>query len=287
MTGGAELRALLDRDQTWFIPACFDALSALLVRQAGFDFGFISGYGIAATRLGLPDVGLATGSEMVDTIRTICGAVPGFPLIADGDQGYGTSMNVRRTTLEYARAGVAAIMLEDQISPKRCGHFGEKQVISREEARLKIRSAIDMRREYDLDILIMARTDALATHGFEEALTRVLEFEEEGADILFIEALETEEQMRTFCRSVKQITFANNFRGGRTPYLSRSTLTDIGFKVVTDPTLLFTATYAMQSHLKALATEQGEPLPLSTPFREMSEILNLPEYTKIAERYKS
>jgi 2-methylisocitrate lyase-like PEP mutase family enzyme len=287
MTSGAKLRALLERNGTWFIPACFDALSALLVRRAGFPFAFISGYGIAASRLGLPDVGLATGSEMTDTVRAICGAVADLPLIADGDQGYGTSMNVRRTTLDYARAGAAAIMLEDQVSPKRCGHFAQKQVISREEARLKIRSAIDARREFGLDMLIMARTDALATHGFEEALARVLEFEEEGADILFIEAMETEEQMRTFCRAVKKVTFANNFVGGRTPYLPRRVLIDIGFKVVTDPTLLFTATHAMQSHLKALAAEEGEAMPASTPFREMSEILNLPEYTMISERYKS
>jgi len=278
---------MLAKDVTWFIPACFDALSGILAQQAGSPFAFISGYGIAATRLGRPDVGLVTATEMVDTIRYICGSLPGFPFVADGDTGYGTAMNVRRTVVDYARAGAAAIMIEDQVNPKRCGHFDDKQVISREEARLKIRAAVEARDECGLDILIAARTDAIAPLGFDEALARIIAFENEGADILFMEALETEAQMRMFCDLAKKPTWANNFKGGRTPYLTRKTLVDIGFRFVTDPTLLFTATRAMQSHLKAFVAGNDDAVPPGIGFGEMRDLLKMPQYISTSNRYKS
>lgn len=285
MSAAHTLRGLLDSGETWFIPACFDALSALLIRQAGCRFAFISGYGISATRLGEPDVGLITGGEMADTVRCICGAAPGFPLVADADHGYGDAMNVRRTIAEYARAGAAAIVIEDQVIPKRCGHMDDKRVIPREEARLKIRAAVDARRELGLDILILARTDALAPHGFDEALVRMRDFEAEGADILFIDAIETEAQMRAFCRAARVPTWLNNFAGGRTPYLPRHVLTDMGFRIVLDPTLLFSATRAMQLHLEAAGRGDDDSLPPRVSFQEMAALLGLAEHRVISARY--
>lgn len=285
MSAAQTLREFLDSDGTWFIPACFDALSALLIQQARCPFAFVSGYGVSATRLGAPDVGLITGSEMAETVRYICNAVPGFPLIADADHGYGDAMNVRRTIAEYARAGAAAIVIEDQVIPKRCGHMDDKRVVSREEARMKIRAAVDARRELGLDILILARTDALAPHGFDEALARMRDFEEEGADILFIDAIESEAQMRAFCRAARVPTWLNSFPGGRTPYLSRQVIRDIGFRIVLDPTLLFSATRAMQLHLEAANAGDDARLPPRVSFQQMAALLGLAEHRAISERY--
>lgn len=285
MSAAQTLRKLLDSGETWFIPACFDALSALLVQQAGYSFAFISGYGISAARLGQPDVGLITGSEMADAVRYICGVAPEFPMVADGDHGYGDAMNVRRTLIDYARAGAAAIVIEDQVIPKRCGHMDDKRVVSREEARLKIRAAVDARRELGLDILILARTDALAPHGFDEALARMRDFEAEGADILFIDAIETEAQMHAFCRAVRLPTWLNSFAGGRTPYLPRSVLVDMGFRIVLDPTLLFSATRAMQLHLQAASSGDDASMPPRVSFQEMGALLGLAEHRAVSARY--
>src|SRR5436190_7111058 len=151
------------------MPGCYDALSAKLVADAGYKVTFMSGFAVSAARLGLPDTGLISFSEMLDTLRNCCAATA-IPMIGDGDTGYGNALNVQRTVVEYARAGAAAVMIEDQLSPKKCGHTRGKQVVSRAEARMKIRAAVDACAE--ADILIMARTDARALHGFDEALAR-------------------------------------------------------------------------------------------------------------------
>jgi 2-methylisocitrate lyase-like PEP mutase family enzyme len=194
-------------------------------------------------------------------------------------------MNVRRTVSEYARAGAAAIMLEDQVNPKRCGHLGGKQVVSREEARLKIRAAADARREIGRDILILARTDALEPLGFEEALARIVAFEEEGADIVFIEAVHTEEQMAELCRCAARPALANNFPGGRTPYLPRERLEQIGFRLILDATLIFSAVRGMQRHLHALSEGRSTSGPATATFDEMSEILGWAGYLEVSKRY--
>ena len=168
------------------MPGCYDALSAKLVADAGYKVTFMSGFGVSAARLGLPDTGLISFSEMLDSLRNCCSAAAKIPLIGDGDTGYGNALNVQRTVVEYARAGAAAVMIEDQVSPKKCGHTRGKQVITRDEARMKIRAAVEARS--GVDILIMARTDARAVHGFDEALARCRDFEAEGADIIFLEA---------------------------------------------------------------------------------------------------
>src|ERR1700724_438641 len=232
------------------MPGCFDGLSAKLVAEAGFRVTFMSGFAVSAARLGLPDTGLISFAEMLDTVRNCCGAAAKIPLIGDGDTGYGNALNVQRTVVEYARAGAAAVMIEDQVSPKKCGHTRGKDVISREEARMKIRAAVDAKANGD--ILVMARTDARAVHGFDEALARCKAFEAEGADIIFLEAPENEEEMRRFCSAMKKPCMANMVPGGKTPILSPQKLQEIGYKFRLYPVLpLCAAISAMRSTLTA------------------------------------
>ena len=202
MTPAKHLRELLAQPGTEIMPGCHDALSAKLVADAGFKIAFMSGFAVSAVRLGLPDTGLISFAEMLDSLRNCCNAAAKIPLIGDGDTGYGNALNVQRTVVEYARAGAAAVMIEDQLSPKKCGHTRGKQVVTREEARMKIRAAVEARA--DADILILARTDARAVHGFDDALARCRDFEAEGADIIFLEAPESEDEMRHFCAAMRK-----------------------------------------------------------------------------------
>ena len=177
---------------------------------------------------------------MVDAARTICAAVS-IPVIGDGDTGYGNAVNVKRTVRGYHQAGLAGIMIEDQVAPKRCGHVAGKQVVSFEEALQRVRAACDARDECGGDILVMARTDALHTHGLDEAIRRMRAFADVGADILFLEALTTREEMETFCAAAPDVPkMANLIEGGATPMLSTDILGEIGFKV--SETLLSVAT---------------------------------------------
>src|SRR4029079_7204118 len=160
MTPADRLRALLAQPGLHVMPGCFDALSAKLIADAGYPLGFMSGFSVSAARLGMPDTGLISFGEMLDTLRSVTTAAPGAAILADGDTGYGNALNVQRTVREYAKAGAACVMIEDQVAPKKCGHTRGKQVVSRAEARMRIKAAVDARRESD--ILIMARTDARA-----------------------------------------------------------------------------------------------------------------------------
>src|SRR5258708_15506658 len=206
-TPAQRLRELLAQPNIEIMPGCYGALSAKLVADAGYKITFMSGFAVSAARLGLPDTGLISFTEMLDSLRNCCSAASGIPLVGDGDTGYGNALNVQRTVVEYARAGAAAVMIEDQLSPKKCGHTRGKQVISRDEARMKIRAAVEARS--DADILILARTDARAVHGFDDALARCRDFEAEGADIIFLEAPETEGEMRAFCSAMRKPCMAN------------------------------------------------------------------------------
>ena len=215
MTAAQRLHKVLAEPGIEIMPGCFDGISAKLVADAGFKVTFMSGFAVSAARLGLPDTGLISFAEMLDTLRNCCSAARDVPVIGDGDTGYGNAINVQRTVIEYARAGAAAVMIEDQVSPKKCGHTRGKQVITRDEARMKIRAAVDVKR--DLDILILARTDARAVHGFDEALARCRDFEAEGADIIFLEAPENEAEMTRFCEAMQKPCMANMVPGGKTP----------------------------------------------------------------------
>src|SRR6188768_2002785 len=181
MTPAERLRALLERPGILVMPGCHDAMSAQLIEEAGFELGFMSGFAVSAARLGLPDAGLISYGELVDQGRNVCRAVS-IPLIGDGDTGFGSAQNIKRTVQGYAEAGFACIMLEDQVSPKRCGHTDGKSVVSRDEALMRIRAAVDARNA-GADILIMARTDARACVSLEEAIERCRGFRSIGADV--------------------------------------------------------------------------------------------------------
>ncbi|MDK3075310.1 isocitrate lyase/PEP mutase family protein [Sedimentitalea sp. JM2-8] len=253
MTPPQTLRALLAQDKLHVMPCCFDALSARLVQQAGFDMTFMSGFAASASRIGAPDLGLMSYGEVLDSARNIRDAVS-IPLLADGDTGYGNAMNVRRTVQGFSRAGCAAVMIEDQLAPKRCGHTPGKAVVGRDEAFDRIRAAVDARA--DDDILILARTDARHDHGLAEAIDRAARFHELGADILFVEAPRTEAEMRSICASLPGPKMANVLEGGQTPVLSHAALRDIGFAIAAYPlTLMAAAMQAMTGVLAALAQD--------------------------------
>ena len=282
------LRKLLAAPNIEVMPGCYDALSAKLIAAAGYKVTFMSGFAVSAARLGLPDTGLISFAEMLDSVRSCVSGAATIPLIADGDTGYGNALNVQRTVHEYARAGAAAVMIEDQVSPKKCGHTRGKQVISRDEARLKIRAAVDARREAAADILILARTDARAVHGFDEALNRCRDFEAEGADIIFFEAPETETEMRRFCEAMQKPCMANMVPGGKTPILPPQDLQSVGYKLALYPVVLMSsAITAMQAALAALKPDGKVPLPPSISFAELQQLVGFPDYWQRETRYKA
>jgi len=285
MTAAQRLHKVLAEPGIEIMPGCFDAISAKLVADAGFKVTFMSGFAVSAARLGLPDTGLISFAEMLDTLRNCCSAARDVPVIGDGDTGYGNAINVQRTVIEYARAGAAAVMIEDQVSPKKCGHTRGKQVITRDEARMKIRAAVDVKR--DLDILILARTDARAVHGFDEALARCRDFEAEGADIIFLEAPENEAEMTRFCEAMQKPCMANMVPGGKTPVLPPKALQQIGYKLALYPVALLTsAIAAMQTTLAALRPESGNSLPPSISFAELQKVVGFPEYWTQETKYQ-
>ena len=277
------LRALLARPGLHVMPCCYDALSARLVEAAGFGLTFMSGFAVSATQLGAPDTGLISYGEMVEQGRRICGAVR-FPVLGDGDTGYGNAMNVRRTVAGYARAGFAAVMIEDQVMPKRCGHTRGKAVVAREEAYDRIRAAVDARAE-EADILILARTDARHGHGLGEAIARAQRFAELGADILFVEAPRSVDEMRTICAEVPGVHMANMVEGGQTPVLPAAELEALGFRIAAYPlTLLSASLHAMQQALAAL--HRGAPPATGLlEFEELKRIVGFDAYYAAEARY--
>ena len=250
------LRALLARPGLIKMPCCFDALSAKLIERAGFDVTFLSGFGASASRLGAPDTGLMSYAEVLDQARNAMHAIS-IPLLADGDTGYGNPMNVQRTVKGFAQAGCAAVMIEDQVAPKRCGHTQGKSTVGRAEAIERVHAAVDARSAHD--ILIIARTDARREHGLDEALARAEAFADLGADILFVEEPYSVEEMRAICSAVDAVHLANMLEGGQTPILPPEELEEIGFSIAAYPlTLISAAMKAMNSVLDGLAA--GRPV---------------------------
>ncbi|XP_073284319.1 uncharacterized protein [Primulina huaijiensis] len=281
------LRRVLESPGIHLGPACFDALSAKLVERAGFDFCFTTGFGISAARLGLPDAGLISFGEMVDQGRQITEAVS-IPIIGDGDNGYGNAMNVKRTVKGYIKAGFAGIILEDQVSPKACGHTQGRRVVPREEAVMKIKAAVDARKECGSDIIIVARTDSRQAVSLEESLWRSSALADAGADVLFIDALVSKEEMKAFCEISPLVPKMANMLegGGRTPILSPIELADVGYKLVAYPlSLMGVSIRAMQDAL--LAIKGGRmPSPGNMPsFEEIKEILGFNTYYEEELRY--
>ena len=278
-----KLRQLLNQPGFIQIPTCHDALSAKLIERAGFSAAFMGGFAVSASRLGLPDTGYISYSEMVDQGQNICSSVS-IPVLGDGDTGYGNALNVKRTVNGYAQAGFACIMIEDQVSPKRCGHTKGKQTLPTEEALMRLQAALDARDE-GADILIMARTDANATEGFEEALERVKTFAEMGADITFLEAPKNELEMRTYCEEVSGPKMANMLEQGVTPFLGPEALQEIGYKIAAYPlSLLLAAIYAMERALAHL--KDGKTHSKKVSFEHIRNIVGFPEYYEAEEKYR-
>lgn len=260
------------------MPCCWDGLTARMISAAGFPLTFMSGFAVAAGRLGLPDTGLTSFGEMVDQARQITSAAT-IPVIGDGDTGYGNPLNVQRTVREYARAGLAAVMIEDQVSPKRCGHTEGKTVVDRSEAIERIEAAVEVRRQ-GTDIMILARTDARATHGLDEAFYRAEAFKRAGADILFIEAPQTLEELAEIPRAVRGVHMANMIEGGVTPVVPPAQLHELGYRIAAYPlALLSAAMLNMQRALEQLAA--GEPCgDLLMDFASVRREVGFDEYAK-------
>ncbi|KAA6185544.1 isocitrate lyase/PEP mutase family protein [Thiohalocapsa marina] len=291
MTPAQQLRKVLQPAGCRVMPCCFDALSARLVEHAGFPLTFMSGFAVSAARAALPDTGLLSVSEMLDQGRSICDAVS-IPVIGDGDTGHGNPANVRRTVTQYARAGFAGIMLEDQLAPKRCGHTGVKEVVSRTEALRRIRAAVDAR-DAGADLVIVARTDARsaleAVHGprraLDEAIWRLQAFADLGAEVLFLEAPRSEAEMARICREVPGLRMANMLEEGITPVLPPTRLAEIGFRIAAYPlTLLSCAVHAMQAALQQL--QLGQTPAARVDFATLRGIVGFDAYDALLDQYR-
>jgi 2-methylisocitrate lyase-like PEP mutase family enzyme len=282
-TPAQRLKNLLAQPGILLLSGCHDAISAKQVENAGFQATFMSGFAVAAARLGLPDTGLISYAELLEQGRAICDAV-NIPVFGDGDTGFGNALNIKRTVQGYAQAGFACIMLEDQISPKRCGHTQGKAVVGREEALMRIQAACDARNA-GAEILIMARTDARDTDGLDEAIARCQLFREIGADITFLEAPESEEEMRRYCAEVDGVKMANLIEHGKTPLLPLPELEAMGYKIAVYPlTLLSASIYAMREALACL--QRGERPKGQLSFEELKAAVGFPEYYAEEEQYR-
>jgi 2,3-dimethylmalate lyase len=286
-TPRARLRELLSRPEPLLAPGAYDALSARLVEQAGFDVVYMTGFGTTASLIGRPDVGLLAGTEMADNARRIAAAVD-VPVIADADTGYGNAINVVRTVQLYEQAGIAGLQLEDQVMPKRCGHMSGKAVIETGEMVGKIRAAVAAR--CDPDLVVIARTDAVAVHGVDEALSRARAYADAGADLLFVEAPTSEEDIARVAaelRGVAPLVF-NWAEGGRTPPLPLDRIAELGFTLVIYPIgTLLAATAAIRAELATLRRD-GVPtaaLPSLPSFDEFTRLVGLPEVQELEQRF--
>ena len=286
MSKAERFRQLLNGPDVLLMPCCFDALSAKLVAEAGYPTSFMSGFGVAATRLGLPDTGLISFAEMRDQLQNMCMAAPDLLIVGDGDTGYGNAINVQRTVREYARAGAAAVMIEDQVSPKRCGHTQGKDVVARAEARMRIRAAVDTAAAED--VLIMARTDARTVLGLEAAIERCHDFAEEGADILFLEAPETEEEMEQVCAEVERNEARSIWSRAASPRSCRRTVwRRWGSRIALYPlAALSPAVHAMRQALIALGNG-GNAAPPELSFEDLRETVGFPAYYEQETRYRT
>ena len=286
-----QLREILSRPGCEVMPCCHDALSGKLIQRAGFEVGFISGFTTSAAKLAVPDAGLITFTEMLDQGTAIVEGTS-IPFIIDGDTGYGNAMNVKRTVRAYTNVGLAGLMLEDQISPKSCGHVKKKAVIDRQESVSRIQAAIDARDEIPVEedrIVIIGRTDSRQAVSIEEALWRVSAFADMGVDIVFVDALQSKEEMKKVCKLAQSYNvpvLANMLEGGKTPILSIQELEDIGYKLAAYPlSLLGVSINAMQKALEGL---KAGTVPSNMPsFQEIQDIVGFDEYFRELDYYET
>ena len=266
-------------------PGAHDSLTAKIVAKLGFEAVYMTGYGNAASHLGCPDVGLMTYSEMLSRADAFVEAA-GIPVIADADTGFGNAVNVTRTVKGYEKAGVSVIQLEDQVMPKKCGHMTGRQVIPMDEMVGKIKAALDART--DLNFMIMARTDARTVHGIEEALKRGLAYEEAGADIVFIESPESEDEMAEINKRIHAFTLANMVEGGRTPLLPNYRLEALGYNLVIYPTAsTYVTTKAMFELMEGLKKDgtTAKMMDRMVPFTQFNELIGLPRIREMEAKY--
>jgi 2-methylisocitrate lyase-like PEP mutase family enzyme len=279
------LRQLVEARQGLVVPGAYDALSARLVERAGFPAVYMTGFGVSASRLGLPDLGFAGLAEMAEQARSLASAVS-IPLIADADTGYGNALQVRRTVQQYELAGVAALHLEDQVAPKRCGHLAGKQVVPAEEFTGRIQAAVEAR--VDPDLLIIARTDAIAVTGFADAVARAEAAARVGADVLFVEAPTSEAEIAELPQRLDRPLLFNYAPSGRSPLPPFARLRELGYGLVILPVdLLFAATRAMERLLAEIRDRGAAPRDPErlVSFQEFLELIGLPEQLALARRY--
>jgi carboxyvinyl-carboxyphosphonate phosphorylmutase len=277
-------RFILDKE-ILVMPGCHDALSATIVENVGFKAVTIGSFAPSACLLGKPDASLVTLTEVITHVRNIVEAV-NIPVFADGDTGHGNVSNVIRTTREFEKAGVAGFFIEDQVFPKRCGHTEGKQVIPTEEMVLKIRAAVDAR--VDPDLVIMARTDSLAVYGIDESIERANKYHEAGADLIFIEAVTTEDEMRKSIREVNAPLMASMIEGGKTPILTVKELQDIGYSTVVYPlSTMFVSAWAVKNlmeelHEKGTTASSMDKMVL---FDDFMKLVKLDKLRQIEDSY--
>jgi 2-methylisocitrate lyase-like PEP mutase family enzyme len=281
-----QLKNMIEKGELVQAPGAYDAMTAKIAEAQGFPAVYMTGYGTSAARFGLPDLGLLTMTEMVDNASRMADAIE-VPLIADADTGYGNPINVHRTVREYEKAGIAAIHIEDQVWPKRCGHMAGKKVIDADEMVGKIKAAVDTRS--DPNFLIITRTDAIATHGFEHAIERGELFAEAGADVLFIEAPVEKEQVEKIPKLLPQKPHLLNL-GPRTPNFSVDEIKEFGFAIVIYPGLcLAAAITGCMEEVKRLR-ETGKQRDFGDwieSFVELNNFLGVPYYQELEQKFKS
>jgi methylisocitrate lyase len=285
MNSRQTLKQLLERDKLLVAPGCFDGLSARLVEEAGFEAAYLSG-GAVARSMGIPDIGLVTMSETIERAGQVVSAVK-LPVIADADTGYGNAVNLVRTVREFERAGVAAIHIEDQITPKRCGHLDGKEVISIPEMAKKLEAALAART--DADFCIIARTDARGVHGLDDAIERARVFAKLGVDAIFVEAPQSEEELAEIPQRLPGVPLlVNVFKGGKTPMLPVERLQAMGYRIAIYPSE--TQRAAIHAMRRALSTLKREGTTESiddslTTFKERDKVVGLDDWQKIEQQY--
>ncbi|MDD4229739.1 MAG: oxaloacetate decarboxylase [Aminobacterium sp.] len=281
------LRTLLYQDQIVVAPGTHDCLTARIIEKEGFNALYMTGYGTSASMLGKPDVGLLTLTEMVARASRLVEAV-NIPVIADADTGYGNAVNVARTVREYEKAGVACLQLEDQVAPKKCGHMLGREIIPKDEMVGKIKAACDARQ--DDNLMIIARTDARTTCGIDEAIERGLAYEEAGADIIFVESPETEEEMKKITSIFVVPVLANMVEHGRTPFLPVSKLEEIGYNLaifpVTSTYVIAKAVQDVMATLKKTGSTESI-MDKMVLFEEFNNLIGLPDILEVEKLYST
>lgn len=278
-----QLRNLIASGEIFVAPGCFDGLSARLIEQAGFKAAYASG-GAISRGAGMPDLGLMSAVECADRMEQICDAVE-IPVIADADTGYGNALNARRAVRQFIRAGVAAIHLEDQTFPKKCGHYDDKSIVSTHAFSQKLKAVKD---EAGEELILIARSDGLAVEGFDATIDRCNAYAEAGADVIFFEAPQTVEQIREIGQRIAAPLLINMFAGGKTPMVPLSDLTDWGYRIVIVPSdLQRAAIFAMQQTLTAIAAD-GDSTAMAdrmVSFKGREAIIGTDHWNELNERF--